>query len=93
MEETHIEIPDSTEDGWQPPVLKKVPAVKKPTHASRCTDIFFVQYAVCVLLLTSLLLLKLYHPASYADALSFYRTLIQAPTEPCIAALLAVLTP
>ena len=62
MEETVIEIPETTpEEGWQPPVLTHEVS-EKPKSSQRCSDVFFVQYVVCILLITAFFVIR------FADA-------------------------
>lgn len=84
MEETMIEIPEPTEEnGWQPPVLTHCEP-DKPIKPQRCTDVFLIQYVICLLFATSVFVL--YCTArSLCDAMML-RILawVHAPTEPWI---------
>lgn len=59
MEETVIEIPEaSPEEGWQPPVVTSR-EIGPQTKIQRYTDVFFIQYVVCMLLVTAFLVINL----------------------------------
>lgn len=58
MEETVIEIPESApEEGWQPPVLTHE-IKEKPKSSQRCSDVFFIQYVICILLITAFFVIR-----------------------------------
>ena len=58
MEETMIEIPDAPlEDGWQPPMLTHIIHERKK-DTQRLTDVFFIQYVTCVLLVMAVFVLR-----------------------------------
>lgn len=78
MEETCVRIPEITEeDGWQPPVLEK----RSTRPRSRCSDIFFAQYAVCILLVTGLLTLRVWDDALYSGLVERFCAETTAPSE------------
>ncbi len=80
MEETIIEIPEAApEEGWQPPVLTHEPAKKQRSQS--VTDVFFIQYAVCIFLLTAFLVIRCIDRELFAQAASQLLAQMHAPTE------------
>ena len=77
MDEVIVEIPEEKE--WQPPVLTKTEA---PEDHSSPVDIFFMQYAVCILVLTALLVLRLCDQGAYASVTDTFRERSSAPDLP-----------
>lgn len=78
MEETCVQIPESNlEDGWQPPVLEK----RRTNKKDRCSDIFFAQYAACILLVTGLLTLRVWDDALYSRLVERFCAETAAPSE------------
>ncbi len=94
MEAVTVEIPEEAPDGtWTPPVLSHAePQTAPDGDAPRCTDVFLAQYTVCVLLLTLVLLLRVYAPESYAQLVSHFSAGITAPDEKWIDALLTFIS-
>ncbi|MBR4100545.1 MAG: hypothetical protein IKK51_01540 [Oscillospiraceae bacterium] len=85
MEETIIEIPNDTqEDGWQPPVLTHVISDKKP-EIQRLTDVFFIQYVVCILLVLAVFILRFCDKTLGNNVLMHFDTQSHVPTAACIA--------
>ena len=88
MEETIIEIPDAAgEDGWKPPVLTHVISDKKP-EIQRLTDVFFIQYVICILLVIAVFVIRFCNRSLGNNALLQFETLSHAPTAAWIADLI-----
>lgn len=62
MEQVIVEIPEDQQEGWQPPVLRQV---REAARHESCFDIFFAQYAVCILVLTVLLTLRVFDEGAF----------------------------
>ncbi|MBR1459978.1 MAG: hypothetical protein IJ595_11450 [Oscillospiraceae bacterium] len=77
MEETIVQIPQETQEGWQPPVIEKRLAEK--VHAGSAADVFFMQYTVCILLLTAVLVLRLLDDAAYTEVADTFARRTAAP--------------
>lgn len=78
MEETVMEIPERTKgEEWQPPVLKR----QRTDSQQSMADVFFVQYAVCILLLTVLFVIRLCDEEMFRTILVQFRTRTHAGTE------------
>jgi hypothetical protein len=77
MNDVIVEIPE--EQSWEPPVLRE--SDPEPEHHSMA-DIFFMQYAVCILVLTTLLLLRLFDQSAYTQVTDTFRTQSSAPDLP-----------
>ena len=79
MEKVIVEIPEDR-DTWEPPVVKGAePAEESPQYAA---DVLFAQYIVCVLLLTVLLMLRLYDEGLFDGVTGLFRSRTGAPSEP-----------
>lgn len=82
MEEVIVDIPTAeTAQPWEPPVVEEP---KAPEGSA--ADVFFLQYAVCILLLTALLLLRLCDESAYRSVTGAFRTQSDAPDLPWAAA-------
>ncbi len=90
MEETIIEIPDTPDDGWQPPVLKHQKAGKS-SKAQNCTDVFFIQYVVCILLVTAVFIIRLYDEMLCDSILGQFAAQTHAPDAQFIGQLASIL--
>ena len=81
-----LEIPEQIEnaDGeleWQPPVLRHAePSEKK--HSQSCADVFFMQYIICIFLLTILFAVRLYDESAFQNAVHLFENYSHAPSEP-----------
>ncbi len=91
MEETVIEIPSSdSEEGWQPPVLThKIP--EKPPKLQSCTDVFFMQYVICILLVTAVFVIRYYDSGLCETTMQNFLAWTHAPTERVLTELIAYL--
>lgn len=78
MEHVTVEIPAHPEGGWEPPVLRGEPVQEEPQSTA---DVFLAQYAVCILLLTVLLILRLYDDGTFAQVAETFRSRTTAPSE------------
>lgn len=78
MEKVTVEIPAHPEGVWAPPVLHGEPPEEKPQSAA---DVFFAQYVVCILLLTLLLVLRLYDEGAFVQVTETFRSRTAAPSE------------
>lgn len=91
QEDVILEIPeqDTSEDGelqeWTPPVLKKVQISK---HQS-CADVFFIQYVVCIVILTILFSVRLWDEQSFQNAVNQFVQAIHADSAPWVLSLIA----
>ncbi len=91
MEETLIEIPETTEEnGWQPPVLTHCEP-DKPTKPQRYSDVFLIQYVICLLFATSVFVLHCTAQLLCDSMMQRVLARIHAPTEPWITQLIAFL--
>ncbi len=80
MPETIIEIPDLQQgENWVPPVIMEQTDSFAPAQKRSCIDIFFAQYAICIILITVVLLLRLLDPISAAEAESRFVSAITQP--------------
>ena len=78
MEEVIVEIPE--EQHWEPPVLME--SEPEPTERSSPADVFFMQYAVCIIVLTTLLILRLCDHDAYTSVTDTFREHSSAPDLP-----------
>ncbi len=85
MDEVIVEIPE--EQHWEPPVLTKA---EEPEDHSSPADVFFMQYAVCILVLTALLVLRLCDQGAYSTVTETFREHSSAPDLPWTAQLAAL---
>lgn len=91
MDETIIEIPQpDTQEGWQPPTLTQNPDAK-PRDTQRVSDVFFIQYVICLLLITAFFTARCFAPEYTADAAQAFLAHTHAPDAPPAAALLSQL--
>ena len=76
------EVPESQEDGaeWQPPVLKKAELSEKKQLQS-CADIFFMQYIICILILTALFAIRIYDESIFQNTVNLFENYSHAPSE------------
>ena len=79
MEQVIVDIPKEAET-WEPPVLRT--ETPEPETQPSAADVFFMQYAVCILVLTALLILRLCDQNAYADVLGTFRAQSAAPDLP-----------
>jgi hypothetical protein len=77
LDEVIVSIPEETH--WEPPVLTRT---ETPEDHSSPADIFFLQYAVCIFVLTALLVLRLCDQCAYADVTATFREHSSAPDLP-----------
>ncbi|MBR3630897.1 MAG: hypothetical protein IKN55_10590 [Oscillospiraceae bacterium] len=87
MEKVIVEIPEDR-DTWEPPVLKTAEVTEPPKQSA--ADVIFAQYIVCVLLLTAMLLLRVYDETAFDQVTGLFRSRSGAPSEPWAAAVAAV---
>ncbi len=88
MQEEHVvlEIPEQNPDSaeeqeWQPPVLKKA---EIPEKKQSCTDVFFIQYVVCIILLTILFSVRLWDGQSFQNAVDLFADRTHADSLPWV---------
>lgn len=83
MEDVIVEIP-AEEAEWQPPVLKTELREEHPPKESgqSAADVFFMQYVICILLLTLLLVVRLYDEALFKSVTDTFQARTHAPSEP-----------
>ena len=80
QEEVVLEIPEQnpTEEKpeeWIPPVLRKS---EIPEKKQSCADVFFMQYLVCIIVLTILFSVRLWDGQSFQNAVAIFNTQIHA---------------
>ncbi|MBR1528210.1 MAG: hypothetical protein IJ642_02770 [Oscillospiraceae bacterium] len=82
-----LEIPELNEDSpeWVPPVLKKE---EVPEKKQSCADVFFMQYVVCMIVLTVLFSVRLWDEQSFQEAVSQFSVQIHADSESWLIALI-----
>ena len=89
MQEENIilEIPELNENSpeWQPPVLRKE---EMPEKKQSCADVFFIQYSVCMIVLTLLFLVRLWDEQSFQNAVSLFHAQTHADSESWLLALI-----
>ena len=88
QEDVILEIPEeNASEEWTPPILKKseIP-VKK--HQS-CADVFFIQYVVCIVILTVLFSVRLWDEQSFQNAVNQFVQAIHAESAPWVLSLIA----
>jgi len=75
-----LEIPELNEDSpeWMPPVLKKE---KVPEKKQSCADIFFMQYVICIIILTILFSVRLWDGQSFQEAVHQFSEYTHADSE------------
>lgn len=79
MEETIIEIPQTDpEEGWQPPVLTHAEPDKKRKE-QRYSDVFFIQYVICLLLVTAIYVICLLDGTCFERITQHFLELTHAP--------------
>ncbi len=89
MDETIIEIPEADpEEGWQPPVLTQE-HTEPPRSSQRVSDVFFIQYVICLLVITAFFTVRCFAPDLAQNALDSFFTNTHAPSEAFAEALLA----
>ena len=88
MQDNHVilEIPGQieNEDGeteWQPPVLRHAEPSEK-IRSRRCADVFFMQYIICIFLLTILFAVRFYDESVFQNTVHLFETYSHAPSEP-----------
>ncbi|MBQ8927322.1 MAG: hypothetical protein IJ055_03485 [Oscillospiraceae bacterium] len=84
--EEEVVVEMAQEAAWTPPVLKR----ERVRVKQSCADVFFIQYAACVLMLTALLVIRLYDEAAFDNAVAAFRAQTQAPDETWADSLLAL---
>lgn len=89
-----LEIPEQLEDEdgeleWQPPVLKKAELTEKK-HLQSCADIFFMQYVVCILILTALFAVRIYDESIFQNTVNLFESYSHAPSEPWVEQLISL---
>jgi len=91
QEEIILEIPEPSEDspGWQPPELIKAEIPEKENTQS-CADVFFVQYVICILLLTALFSVRLYDENVFRNTVKLFQAQTHADSEPWVLSLIAL---
>lgn len=83
MEDVIVEIPVQTEETeWQPPVLRTEERKERPESPRSAADVFFMQYVICILVLTLLFVVRLYDEALFRDVTETFREQTHAPSEP-----------
>lgn len=87
MEQIIVDIPK--EETWEPPVVRKEDIPEE--HAS-AADVFFMQYAVCILVLTAAFLLRLLDGEAYSGVTAAFREQSAAPDLPWTNALISLVT-
>ncbi len=89
MDETIIEIPEADpEEGWQPPVLTQEHS-EVPRSAQRVSDVFFIQYVICLLVITAFFTVRCFAPELAQNALDGFFSHTHTPTEAFAESLLA----
>ena len=85
MEDVIIEIPEmpqvTEEVTWVPPVITEQPQETQPRVQSTA-DVFFMQYILRILLLTLLLVIRLYDEGVFTEVTESFRSGTAAPSEP-----------
>lgn len=93
MEDVIVEIPQPTEETpWEPPVLKTEVHEEQPEKKDMqsAADVFFMQYVICILVLTLLLVIRLYDETLFRDVTETFQTRTHAPSEPWAEAFLSM---
>lgn len=85
MENPVIEIPEHEDGEWKAPVIRE--GEKKPA-AQTPADILFMQYVVCVLLLTALFAVRVYDEALFRGIAAKFLEGVQSADEPWLNVLL-----
>ena len=90
MEQVIVDIPQvQDEPKWTPPAveLQEEPGERVQSAA----DVFFMQYAVCILLLTALLLLRLCDREASEGVTAMFRAQSSAPDAPWVTQFMALI--
>ena len=90
MEQVIVDIPQvQDEPKWTPPAveLQEEPGERVQSAA----DVFFMQYAVCILLLTALLLLRLCDREASEGVTAMFRVQSSAPDAPWVTQFMALI--
>ena len=89
MDNVIVEIPEG--ETWEPPALTEAqPVAEEPPEPApsaapdSAADVFFMQYAVCILLLTALLAVRLFDESVFHSTMETFRTRTQSPAEPWV---------
>ena len=86
QEDVILEIPEQNDyEEWTPPVLKKVEISKHQSSA----DVFFIQYVVCIVILTVLFSVRLWDEQSFQNAVNQFVQAIHAESAPWVLSLIA----
>ncbi len=88
QEEVILEIPEQNPEEpaeWIPPVLKKAESAEKKQS---CADVFFIQYLVCIIVLTILFSVRLWDGQSFQNAVTLFNDRIHAESAPWMLELL-----
>lgn len=86
MEQVIVDIPK--EETWKPPVLREEDIPEDHTSAA---DVFFMQYAVCILVLTAVLFLRLLDQSACSSVVGTFREQSAAPDLPWTDALISLI--
>lgn len=89
-EEMILEIPEQTDEmaEWEPPVLKNAEIPENKKRSQSCADIFFIQYIICILLLTALFSVRLLDEQIFQHTIYLFQEYTHAESEPWILSLI-----
>ena len=92
MDNVIVEIPEG--ETWEPPALTEAqPVAEEPPEPApsaapdSAADVFFMQYAVCILLLTAVLVLRVLDASTFGNTLETFRNNTACPDEPWVTGL------
>ena len=85
-EEIILEIPEQNQEEedaseWIPPVLKKA---EIPHKKQSCADVFFIQYIICIVILTVLFSVRLWDVQSFQNAVKQFEMHTHADSLPWV---------
>ena len=85
-DEVILEIPEQNPEDektseWIPPVLKKA---EPPEKKQSCADVFFIQYIICIVILTVLFSVRLWDEQSFQNAVNLFEMHTHAESLPWV---------
>lgn len=91
MEQIIVDLPEEQPAGWEPPVLRREETASPQEEPAHAADVFFLQYAAAILLLTALLVLRVFDRNAFAAVIDTFRAQSNSPDLPWADALITYL--
>ena len=85
-DEVILEIPEQNPEDektseWIPPVLKKA---EPPEKKQSCADVFFIQYIICIVILTILFSVRLWDVQSFQNVVNQFESEMHKESLPWV---------